>query len=343
MPQHDYLIDNEPSLAVRLDWNDVLEAAVSNNEGTVEPAANPEGPTRAGMFWFDTVTTTGRMKRRNAQDTAWITLATDADLIKKTGGVVSGDLRVAGVFSNPEFNRLRASFQGPTAPPNPVPGMLWFDTAVVPNALKVRDKANAAWGPAAITTSPVFTVSMTINDPAGLAAINLISTAERRRLISDAAGNRMSFYGPNDALVGYITDAGDYISAVNGSLVNALNSKQNNLGFLPVRTVGGTLLPTLGWGADGRLHSWIGDGYYYHGYLMLSSQRVVPVPNLELQTITARSRSCSNPGLGARMVSRAAVRCCTVGTMGTAAITRRARGATSAAPATARRIRSSIQ
>ena len=249
MPQHDYYIDNEPSLTVRMDWNEVIEAAVSNNEGNVEPAAPEVGsssPSRAGMFWFDSTTDPGTMKRRNKQDTdPWIVLATDADLVKKTGGTVTGDLAVAGIFANPGFARLRASHEGQNPPADPVPGMLWYDTKTVPNVLKVF--SGGVWATAAQLVSPVFTGTVTISAPS-LAALNLISQGERRRIISDSAGDRMAFYSPTDVLVGYITDAGDFVSALSGSLKAALAGKQNTLGFTPVRQ--SAQFPTLYLGSD---------------------------------------------------------------------------------------------
>ena len=40
---------------------------------------------------------------------------------------------------------LRDCNSGPTAPPNPVPWMLWRDTSVAPAVLRVRNAANTAW------------------------------------------------------------------------------------------------------------------------------------------------------------------------------------------------------
>ena len=41
------------------------------------------------------------------------------------------------------FAALKSCFSGPTAPPNPVAGMWWYDTTA--NMLKLRNEANSAW------------------------------------------------------------------------------------------------------------------------------------------------------------------------------------------------------
>ena len=286
MSQHDYIIDNASTLNVRLDFNDALDALVSNSEGPSEPPAPvgdpPDALPRSGMFWFNSsIAPDGRMKRRLADDSDWEELSTADELVSKTGPVViEGDLHVAGNFVAPNFNRLRASYEGKTEPTDPVAGMLWYDTNPTPGVLRVRDKDNAAWTIPAQLVAPVFTVSMTINNPTGLAELNLLSQpasgpAERRRLLSDAAGNRMSFYGPNDGLMGYITDQGDFVSALDGSLLAALNGKQANLGFTPVRQAAGAPNIGLYWaGTPAGLHFQINQAYA--GQIVTSTSYVPP-------------------------------------------------------------------
>lgn len=65
MSQHDYVIDNAPGGTVRADINNALAAIVGNNSGASAP-----GTTYAYMFWADT--TTGKLKQRNAANSAWI-------------------------------------------------------------------------------------------------------------------------------------------------------------------------------------------------------------------------------------------------------------------------------
>jgi hypothetical protein len=67
MPQHDYVIDNQAGAGFRADVNNVLLAIVANNSGATEPATM-----YAHMWWADT--TANILKRRNAGNTAWISV-----------------------------------------------------------------------------------------------------------------------------------------------------------------------------------------------------------------------------------------------------------------------------
>jgi len=69
MATHDYIIANADGATVRADINDALEAIVSNNSSTSEPAT-----TYAYMWWADT--TNGLLKQRNAADSDWVIVAT---------------------------------------------------------------------------------------------------------------------------------------------------------------------------------------------------------------------------------------------------------------------------
>lgn len=65
MATHDYVIDNQTSASARSDINNVLQAIVTNNSGSSEPA-----DTFANMFWYDT--TNNFLKMRNEANSAWI-------------------------------------------------------------------------------------------------------------------------------------------------------------------------------------------------------------------------------------------------------------------------------
>ncbi len=67
MAQHDYDIANQDGAAFRADINAALAAIVSQNSAATEPAT-----TFAYQFWADT--TAGKLKQRNAANSAWITL-----------------------------------------------------------------------------------------------------------------------------------------------------------------------------------------------------------------------------------------------------------------------------
>lgn len=80
MSQHDYVVANGTGGVVRADLNDALAAIVSNNAGTSAP-----GTTYAHMWWTDT--TTGKLKRRNAANSAWIEVL--PDLSANYGGLAA--------------------------------------------------------------------------------------------------------------------------------------------------------------------------------------------------------------------------------------------------------------
>ena len=64
MAQHDYVIANGSGLEVREDIEDALQAAVSNNSGTSDPASP------FACMWFDD-TQNNLIKKRNSANTAW--------------------------------------------------------------------------------------------------------------------------------------------------------------------------------------------------------------------------------------------------------------------------------
>ena len=67
MSQNDYIIENAPLAAVRLDITQAFQAAVSNSLATTAPFT-----TYAGQFWFDS--TDNVLKIRDQGDSAWLAL-----------------------------------------------------------------------------------------------------------------------------------------------------------------------------------------------------------------------------------------------------------------------------
>jgi hypothetical protein len=72
MAQHDYNIADQPGASFLADLNAALAAIVSQNSGAAEPS-----PTFAYQLWADT--TSGKLKMRNAANTAWLDVMTLAD------------------------------------------------------------------------------------------------------------------------------------------------------------------------------------------------------------------------------------------------------------------------
>lgn len=79
MSQEDYDIENQSFPNFRTDLNNNLGAIATNNSGATEPAT-----TFPYMLWADT--TAGKMKQRNAGNTAWI------ELWDLTAGIIETDL-----------------------------------------------------------------------------------------------------------------------------------------------------------------------------------------------------------------------------------------------------------
>ena len=91
MAQHDYDLANQTRSSFRSDLNSALAAIVSNNSGATEPSVP-----FAYQWWADT--TTGKLKLRNAANTAWIeigTLATTNLGLALVGGVNTQTFSVA--------------------------------------------------------------------------------------------------------------------------------------------------------------------------------------------------------------------------------------------------------
>lgn len=86
MSQHDLNIANQGFPAFRADLNSALEALVSNNSGTSAPAT-----TFAHQWWYDT--TNSILKKRNADNDAWISVLTfneTTDALASVAGLIIG-------------------------------------------------------------------------------------------------------------------------------------------------------------------------------------------------------------------------------------------------------------
>jgi len=92
MATHDYVIANQGFPAFRSDLNDVLQAIVSNNSNATAPAT-----TYAYQMWYDTNTNNWYM--RNADNDAWITLAT-FNQVTDTVNFIDSSTTVAGISTS---------------------------------------------------------------------------------------------------------------------------------------------------------------------------------------------------------------------------------------------------
>lgn len=81
MSQHDYDILNSDGATVRADINSMAEAIATLNSGATAPST-----TFSYMWWADTAT--GILKRRNAANTAWVSVMTLA-----TGNIIGTDVQ----------------------------------------------------------------------------------------------------------------------------------------------------------------------------------------------------------------------------------------------------------
>lgn len=86
MSQHDLTIANQGFPAFRADLNAALQALGSTQSGTSAPS-----PTFANQLWYDT--TTNILKKRNADNDAWISILTfneTTDVLASVAGLVIG-------------------------------------------------------------------------------------------------------------------------------------------------------------------------------------------------------------------------------------------------------------
>ena len=92
MATHDYVIANQGFPSFRSDLNSVLQAVVSNNSSATAPST-----TYAYQMWYETDTNNWYM--RNADNDAWITLATfnqTTDSVNFLDSTISSPLSVTG-------------------------------------------------------------------------------------------------------------------------------------------------------------------------------------------------------------------------------------------------------
>jgi len=92
MAQHDYVIANQGFPAFRSDLNTALSAIVSNNSGATAPST-----TYAYQMWYETDTNNWYM--RNADNDAWITLAT-FNQTNDTVNFIDSSTTVAGISTS---------------------------------------------------------------------------------------------------------------------------------------------------------------------------------------------------------------------------------------------------
>jgi len=92
MANHDYVIANQGFPSFRSDLNDVLQAVVSNNSSASEPSTK-----YAYQMWYETDTNNWYM--RNADNDAWITLAT-FNQTNDTVNFIDSSTTVAGISTS---------------------------------------------------------------------------------------------------------------------------------------------------------------------------------------------------------------------------------------------------
>ena len=92
MANHDYVIANQGFPTFRADLNSVLQAVVSNNSSASEPTTK-----YAYQMWYETDTNNWYM--RNADNDAWITLAT-FNQTNDTVNFIDSSATVAGISTS---------------------------------------------------------------------------------------------------------------------------------------------------------------------------------------------------------------------------------------------------
>jgi hypothetical protein len=173
MAQHDYNIANASGATVRADLNNALQATVTLNSGATEPAT-----LFAGMFWHDTAT--ALLKRRNAANTAWITIGPiDSPLLAASESAL-GIIQMASA----------AAFRANTADRALVTDRVWSAAAIV----ALSDGATvtpdmSTFINAQVTFAGNRTLASPTNPKVGQSGFILI--------IQDATGSRTITWGAN--------------------------------------------------------------------------------------------------------------------------------------------------
>jgi len=107
MATHDYIINNQTFPSTRTDINLVLQAIVSNNSSATEPATK-----YAYMMWYDSATNIWKM--RNADNDAWISLAT-FDQVTNTVNFLDSAVSIVGLATSATGTVLTLSDTGTTS------------------------------------------------------------------------------------------------------------------------------------------------------------------------------------------------------------------------------------
>lgn len=93
MSQHDMTVDNAGAATVRVDMNSALQALASTSSGATAPTT-----TFANQFWYDT--STNILKKRNADNDAWINFATFDESGDLLSSIILSDLTSSGNITN---------------------------------------------------------------------------------------------------------------------------------------------------------------------------------------------------------------------------------------------------
>lgn len=245
-----YNIVDESTLVVRNELNGILNAILTSNSGPLAPTG-----IYGGMLWYDTSNNTLKVRDTVGTDgsgSAWYQVTVDPHYLPITGGKLvqangaNANLTVNGSFNNPAYDSFRVNYAGPSAPSQPVEGMLWYDTSVTPAVLRVYK--GVAFITAIDVATPTFTDAVVVQAAGAQAQLIFNSQGEFRYVGNNATSNVMFFYywlnSTTNGDTAQITDGGDLLLKVYnlGSLKSVIDGKQPALGFTPVRQAGGNVI-----------------------------------------------------------------------------------------------------
>ena len=141
---------------------------VVNHVGPIEPSEIV-----AYMSWVDTSVVPAMVKRRNADNSAWVnvgvafngdslftTLKLDSTPEIKQEARQVLELGSLATLTSADTNTVKAAareilqleYVGNTAPTNPIAYMVWIDTSVEPEIMRRRSRDNLTW----VEIGPVF-------------------------------------------------------------------------------------------------------------------------------------------------------------------------------------------